>query len=202
MTRTGNGKKYALIAAVCFAAYAFYLISLILSILDSDADGVTAIDVFHWITVFGMPVALFMKNKKAVIAVFGANAFISLVRFFINGIPTLIKWVAHTNLSTAGKIVVWCSHFIGFFLGAVFAAITVLAVLSLKGVPIVSKNLVGLSVFVALSIVLHLVILLTGILSEYVSTSYPRDIFVIIRLVGCFIIGLWLKDDAEAQRAS
>ena len=82
---------------------------------------------------------------------------------------------------------------------AVHAAVTILAVVSLKRKTIASKILVVLKILAALAVVINLGYELVVYLMEQISSG-PYALFYtllgIIQVIGCFITGLWLKEDA------
>ena len=75
MTKTESGKKYALIAAICYAVYAIYnIIDGIIYVSNYEYATITVFNILFWIGMLGMAVALFVKNQKIVIAAAGDNA--------------------------------------------------------------------------------------------------------------------------------
>ena len=75
MTKTESGKKYALIAAICYAVYAIYnIIDVIIYVSNYEYATITVFKILFWIRMLGMAVALFVKNQKIVIAAAGVNA--------------------------------------------------------------------------------------------------------------------------------
>ena len=74
MTKTESGKKYALIAATCYAVYAIYnIIDVIIYVSNYEYATITVFKILFWIGMLGMAVALFVKNQKIVIAAAGVN---------------------------------------------------------------------------------------------------------------------------------
>lgn len=75
MTKTESGKKYALIAAICYAVSAIYnIINIIIYVSNSEYATITVFNILFCIGMLGMAVALFVKNHEIVIVAAGVKA--------------------------------------------------------------------------------------------------------------------------------
>ena len=75
MTNTENGKKYSIIAAICFAVLAvYYVISDIVYYSGNEYSSLSFLDILGWAIAIGFAVTLFLKNKFAVTIVSGIYA--------------------------------------------------------------------------------------------------------------------------------
>ena len=116
MTKTESGKKYALIAAICYAVYAIYnIIDGIIYVSNYEYATITVFNILFWIGMLGMAVALFVKNQKIVIAAAGVNALL--------GAYYIVTYFSLWNL---------CD-----FLA--YASVVVFVILTLKGNDVVKK---------------------------------------------------------------
>lgn len=119
MAKTENAKKFSLIAAICYTIIALnslYLnIKRIIYVLNSDYATINVWSVIFLLVNLGMAVALFMKNKKAVVVPMGIEALYDA--YYVISYFTLI-------------------NFCGF---AVSAGVVVLIAFSIKGNSAVKK---------------------------------------------------------------
>ena len=176
MTKTESGKKYALIAAICYAVYAIYnIINRIIYVSNSEYATITGFNILLWIGMLGMAVALFMKNHKIVIAAAGVNALL--------GAYHIVSYFSLWNL---------CD-----FLA--YASVVVFVVLTLKGNDVVKKIW-----FVPAAVLLlgYVIYWITDGYFEFLSVAWKSMLVSIVEIVALLFVGMWVKEIIAPAEAS
>ena len=176
MTKTESGKKYALIAAICYAVCAIYdIINGIIYVSNSEYATITVFSILFWIIMFGMAVALFVKNRKIIIAAAGGNA---LLRAYYT-----VTYFSLWNL---------CD-----FLA--YASVVVFVVLTLKGNDVVKKIwFVPAAVFLLGCIIGWI----TGGYFDFLSVAWKSMLGSIVEIVALLFVGMWVKEIVAPPEAS
>ena len=176
MTKTESGKKYALIAAICYAVYAIYnIINGIIYVSNSEYATITVFDILFWIGMLGMAVALFVKNQKIVIAAAGVNALLGA--YYI---------VAYFSL--------W--HLCVFL---AYASVVVFVILTLKGNDVVKKIWFVPAAVLLLGCVIGWI---TGGYFEFLSAAWKSMLVSIVEIVALLFVGMWVKEIVAPAEAS
>lgn len=176
MTKTESGKKYALIAAICYAVYAIYnIINRIIYVSNSEYATITVFNILFWIGMLGMAVALFMKNQKIVIAAAGVNALL--------GAYYIVSYFSLWNL---------CD-----FLA--YASVVVFVALTLKGNDVVKKIWFVPAAVLLLGCVIGWI---TGGYFEFLSAAWKSMLVSIIEIVALLFVGMWVKEVVAPAEAS
>lgn len=167
MISTDKGKKYALIAAICYLIIATYEIIYRINIVRNyDFASITALNILFWIILISFAVALFIKKTKALIFVAGADAMLNiyyLISYFT--LPNLFTFIA--------------SGILVFIL-----------VLSLNGNDIVKKLwfIPGLA-----RIFSNIIIWISYEYFSHISIAWKFILLDIINAAALIFIGLWLE---------
>lgn len=176
MTKSESGKKFALIAAICFAITAAYdIINRIIYVSNYEYATITVLNIIWWCILIGYAVTLFLKNSKTIIFVAGAEALLNaydLISYF--SLLKLLTFVAS---------------------GALVAVI----VLATKGHPIVKKLwfLPGAAMMLG-----KLIGWIQYEYFSYLSVTWKTILFGIIEVAAIVFIGMWLKKkDAPVSAA-
>lgn len=168
MIKSESGKKYALIAAICYAVYAAYnIINRIIFVSRSYYASLTALNVLSWIGMIGMAVALFMKNQKIAIAAAGVNALLGayyIIRYF--SLWKLCDFLA-------------------------YAAIVVFLVLSLKGNDVVKKIWFVPAAVLLLGCVIGWI---TDGYFKFLWAEWKSMLVSIVEIVALLFVGMWVKE--------
>lgn len=176
MTKTESGKKYALIAAICYAVYAIYnIINRIIYASKSEYFTITVFNILFWIGMLGMVVALFMKNQKIVIAAAGVNALLGAYYF--------VSYFSLWNL---------CD-----FLA--YASVVVFVILTLKGNDVVKKIWFVPAAVLLLGCVIGWI---TGGYFEFLSAAWKSMLVSIVEIVALLFAGMWVKEIVAPAEAS
>lgn len=176
MTKTESGKKYALIAAICYAVYAIYnIINGIIYVSNSEYATITVFDILFWIGMLGMAVALFVKNQKIVIAAAGVNALL--------GAYYIVAYFSLWNL---------CD-----FLA--YASVVVFVILTLKGNDVVKKIWFVPAAVLLLGCVIGWI---TGGYFEFLSAAWKSMLVSIVEIVALLFVGMWVKEIVAPAEAS
>ena len=176
MTKTESGKKYALIAAICYAVYAIYnIINRIIYVSNSEYATITVFNILFWIGMLGMAVALFMKNQKIVITAAGVNALL--------GAYYIVTYFSLWNL---------CD-----FLA--YASVVVFVVLTLKGNDVVKKIWFVPAAVLLLGCVIGWT---TGGYFEFLSAAWKSMLVSIVEIVALLFAGMWVKEIVAPAEAS
>lgn len=176
MTKTESGKKYALIAAICYAVYAIYnIINRIIYVSNSKYATITVFNILFWIGMLGMAVALFVKNQKIVIAAAGVNALL--------GAYYIVTYFSLWNL---------CD-----FLA--YASVVVFVILTLKGNDVVKKIWFVPAAVLLLGCVIGWI---TGRYFEYLSAAWKSMLVSIVEIVALLFAGMWVKEIVAPAEAS
>lgn len=176
MTKTESGKKYALIAAICYAAYAIYsIINRIIYVSNSEYATITVFNILFWIGMLGMAVALFMKNQKIVITAAGVNALL--------GAYYIVTYFSLWNL---------CD-----FLA--YASVVVFVILTLKGNDVVKKIWFVPAAVLLLGCVIGWI---TGGYFEFLSAAWKSMLVSIVEIVALLFAGMWVKEIVAPAEAS
>ena len=176
MTKTESGKKYALIAAICYAVYAIYnIINRIIYVSNSEYATITVFNILFWIGMLGMAVALFVKNQKIVIAAAGVNALL--------GAYYIVTYFSLWNL---------CD-----FLA--YASVVVFVVLTLKGNDVVKKIWFIPAAVLLLGCVIGWT---TGGSFEFLSAAWKSLLVSIVEIVALLFAGMWVKEIVAPAEAS
>lgn len=176
MTKTESGKKYALIAAICYAVYAIYnIINRIIYVSNSEYATITVFNILFWIGMLGMAVALFVKNQKIVIAAAGVNALL--------GAYYIVTYFSLWNL---------CD-----FLA--YASVVVFVVLTLKGNDVVKKIWFVPAAVLLLGCVIGWI---TGGYFEFLSAAWKSMLVSIVEIVALLFAGMWVKEIVAPAEAS
>lgn len=170
MTKVENGKKYSLIAALCYAVITLYAIINRIVYVNNNPDyaSITAFNIIYWIILIALAVTLFLKNKKAVVVAAGANALLFIYY--------LTQYFSVWNLFD--------------FLS--YAIVVVIIVLALKGNDVASK------IWFLAGAILLLGNMIGWFKFEYfshLSATWKSILFVLIETSALFFSGLWLKND-------
>ena len=176
MTKTESGKKYALIAAICYAVYAIYnIINRIIYVSNSEYATITVFNILFWIGMLGMAVALFVKNQKIVIAAAGVNALLGayyIVTYF--SLWNLCDFLAYTS-------------------------VVVFVVLTLKGNDVVKKIWFVPAAVLLLGCVIGWI---TGGYFEFLSAAWKSMLVSIVEIVALLFAGMWVKEIVAPAEAS
>lgn len=176
MTKTESGKKYALIAAICYAVYAIYsIINRIIYVSNSEYATITVFNILFWIGMLGMAVALFVKNQKIVIAAAGVNALL--------GAYYIVTYFSLWNL---------CD-----FLA--YASVVVFVILTLKGNDVVKKIWFVPAAVLLLGCVIGWI---TGGYFEFLSAAWKSMLVSIVEIVALLFAGMWVKEIVAPAEAS
>lgn len=173
MTKTESGKKYALIAAICYAVYAIYnIIDVIIYVSNYEYATITVFKILFWIRMLGMAVALFVKNQKIVIAAAGVNALLG-------------AYYIVTNFS------LWnlCD-----FLA--YASVVVFVILTLKGNDVVKKIWFVPAAVLLLGCVIDWIEFLSA------TWIWKSMLVSIVEIVALLFVGMWIKEDATPAEAA
>lgn len=176
MTKTESGKKYALIAAICYAVYAIYnIINIIIYVSNSEYATITVFNILFWIGMLGMAVALFVKNQKIVIAAAGVNALLGayyIVTYF--SLWNLCDFLAYTS-------------------------VVVFVVLTLKGNDVVKKIWFIPAAVLLLGCVIGWI---TDGYFEFLSAAWKSMLVSIVEIVALLFVGMWVKEIVAPAEAS
>ncbi|MCH5170197.1 MAG: hypothetical protein J1F24_02805 [Oscillospiraceae bacterium] len=170
-----NCKKYALIAAICYAVYGAYSIinRIIYVVQNPDYAAITALNIIFWIATISLAVTLFMKNEKAVIVAAGVNV-------LLNGYY-LVAYFSLWNLLTF----------------VAYAALVVIAVLALKGNA-------GIKKIWFLPAVVMLLGCLIGWFSygyfSYIFATWNSMLFSVVEIAALVFVGMWLKANTTSKQ--
>ena len=176
MPQAETGKKFSLIAAICYTIYALYnIINRIIYVSNSDYDTITALNIIFWIVALGMAVTLFMKNKKAVVAAAGGNALL--------GAYYIISYFSLWNL---------CDF-------VAYAGAVVLIALSIKGNSAVKKIWFVPALVLLVGCVIGWI---NGGYFRYLSAAWKPILFGIVETAALLFAGMWLKEDAMPAEAA
>lgn len=176
MTKTESGKKYALIAAICYAVSAIYnIINRIIYVSNSEYATITVFNILFWIGMLGMAVALFMKNHEIVIVAAGVNALL--------GAYYIVSYFSLWNL---------CD-----FLA--YASVVVFVILTLKGNDVVKKIW-----FVPAAVLLFGCVIgwITVGYFEFLSAAWKSMLVSIVEIVALLFAGMWVKEIVAPAEAS
>ncbi len=174
MTKSETGKKYFLIAAICYMVLGLYSIVARIFISHSFVEHIVS-SVIFWIATIGMATALFMKNKKAVVAAAGVKAL----------------YVAYYTISSFSL-----SNLCDFI---AYAGAVVLIVLSIKGNSAVKE----IWFIPALAQLVSYII--DWILWHYFRFHYfywKTVLFALVEIAGLLFTGMWIKGDATSAQAA
>lgn len=173
MTKTESGKKYALIAAICYAVYAIYnIIDGIIYVSNYEYATITVFNILFWIGMLGMAVALFVKNQKIVIAAAGVNALL--------GAYYIVTYFSLWNL---------CD-----FLA--YASVVVFVILTLKGNDVVKKIWFVPAAVLLLGCVIDWIEFLPA------TWIWKSMLVSIVEIVALLFVGMWIKEDATPAEAA
>lgn len=176
MVKSETGKKFSLIAAICYTVYALYnIIIQIFYVLKSDYATITDLNIIFWIAAPGMAVTLFMKNKKAVVVAAGVNACLGayyIIRYF--SLWHLCDFVA-------------------------YAGTVALIILFLKGNAVVKKIWFVPAVVMLMGCVIDWI---NGGYFRFLFEAWKSMVFSIIEIVALLFTGMWLKEDAKPVKAA
>lgn len=173
MTKTESGKKYALIAAICYAVYAIYnIIDVIIYVSNYEYATITVFKILFWIRMLGMAVALFVKNQKIVIAAAGVNALL--------GAYYIVTYFSLWNL---------CD-----FLA--YASVVVFVILTLKGNDVVKKIWFVPAAVLLLGCVIDWIEFLSA------TWIWKSMLVSIVEIVALLFVGMWIKEDATPAEAA
>lgn len=172
MDKSENEKKYALIAAICYAAIAIY--SIIYRITDVNKKpeyaSITVVDILNRVIFIGFAVVLFIKNKKALLAVAGA--------YTVLNIYFLIQYFSLFNS----------------FYCLAYAALIIIIILALN------SNISATKLWFVAAVLLFLGRLITWITDGYFSYLYLSAVWesMLVSIIECVALmfsGMWIKDD-------
>ncbi len=173
MTKTESGKKYALIAAICYAVYAIYnIIDGIIYVSNYEYATITVFNILFWIGMLGMAVALFVKNQKIVIAAAGVNTLL--------GAYYIVTYFSLWNL---------CD-----FLA--YASVVVFVILTLKGNDVVKKIWFVPAAVLLLGCVIDWIEFLSA------TWIWKSMLVSIVEIVALLFVGMWIKEDATPAEAA
>lgn len=174
MTKTESGKKYALIAAICYAVYAIYnIINRIIYVSNFEYDTITVFNILFWIGMLGMAVSLFVKNQRIVIAAAGVNALLGAYNF-----------VTYFSL--------W---YLCDFLA--YASVVVFVILTLKGNDVVKKIW-----FVPAAVLLLGYVIDWIKYFEFLSAIWTSMLASIVQITALLFAGMWVKEIVAPAEAS
>lgn len=181
MTKSESGKKYALIAAICYAVCATYnIINRIIYVSNSDYASITVLNVLNWIAIIGMAVALFTKKDKIILGAVGINALL--------GAYSIISYRTLQHLIDFASYVDFVSY----------AALTALLVLALKGNVSVKKIWFVPGAAASLG---RLICWIQYGYFSYISAAWKMMFFGVIEIAAIFFIGMWLKESVAPVNA-
>ena len=168
-----SGKKYALIAAICYAVYAIYnIIDGIIYVSNYEYATITVFNILFWIGMLGMAVALFVKNQKIVIAAAGVNALL--------GAYYIVTYFSLWNL---------CD-----FLA--YASVVVFVILTLKGNDVVKKIWFVPAAVLLLGCVIDWIEFLSA------TWIWKSMLVSIVEIVALLFAGMWVKEIVAPAEAS
>ena len=183
MTKTESGKKYALIAAICYAVYAIYnIIDGIIYVSNYEYATITVFNILFWIGMLGMAVALFVKNQKIVIAAAGVNTLL--------GAYYIVTYFSLWNL---------CDFLGNLCDFLAYASVVVFVILTLKGNDVVKKIWFVPAAVLLLGCVIGWI---NGGYFRYLSAAWKPILFGIVEIAALLFAGMWLKEDAMPAEAS
>ena len=176
MTNAENGKKYSIIAAICFAVLAvYYVISDIVYYSGNEYSFLSFLDILSWAIAIGFAVTLFLKNKFAVTIVSGIYALLHayyIVRFF--SLYDLLHFLA-------------------------IVAVVVILALSLKNNQITKKIwFIG----AALLFVGTLIFWIQDGCFEYISVVWKAMLSDLVEIVAFLFVGLWVKESITSGQTA
>ena len=176
MSNTENGKKYSIIAVICFAVLAvYYVISDIVYYSGSKYSSLSFLDILSWAIAIGFAVTLFLKNKFAVTIVSGIYALLHV--YYI------VCYFALYNLLDLLAIV----------------AVVVILALSLKNNQITKKIwFIG----AALLFVGSLILWIQGGYFEYISAAWKAMLADLVEIVAFLFVGLWVKESITSSEST
>ena len=176
MSNTENGKKYSMIAAICFAVLAvYYVISDIVYYSGNKYSFLSFLDILGWAIAIGFAVTLFLKNKFAVTIVSGIYA---LLRVYY-----IVRYFSLYNLLNLLAIV----------------AVVVILALSLKNNQITKKIwFIG----AALLFVRTLILWIQGRYFEYISVAWIGMLSALVEIVAFLFAGLWVKESITSGQTA
>ena len=168
MTNTENGKKYSIIAAICFAVLAvYYVISDIVYYSGNEYSSLSFLDILGWAIAIGFAVTLFLKNKFAVTIVSGIYALLHV--YYI------VSYFSLYNLLDLLAIV----------------AVVVILVLSLKNNQITKKIwFIGAALLFAGTLILWI----QGRYFAFISAAWKVMLSALVEIVAFLFVGLWVKE--------
>lgn len=185
MTKSESGKKYALVAAICYVVCATYnIINRIIYVSNSDYDSITVLDVLYWIAIIGMAVALFTKKDKILLGAVGINALL--------GAYYIISYFSYFSLWNLLFSLRYLLNFVSY------AALTALLVLALKGNVSVKKIWFVPGAAASLGCLIGWI--QYGYFS-YISATWKMMFFNVIEIAAIFFIGMWLKESVAPVNA-
>lgn len=181
MDKSEIGKKYALVAAICYAAIAIYSIINRIIYAHNYYPGyasITAVNILTWVILIGFAVVLFMKNKKALLAVAGANTVLNMYFLIQNfSLFNLFDFIA-------------------------YAALIIIIILALK------SNISATKIWFSAAVLLFVGSLIMWIeygYFSYLSAAWKSILVTIIECVALMLSGMWIKNDlspAETTQAN
>ncbi len=174
MTNTENGKKYSIIAAICFAVLAvYYVISDIVYYSGNEYRSLSFLDILGWAIAIGFAVTLFLKNKFAVTIVSGIYALLHV--YYIVHAYYIVSYFSLYNLLDLLAIV----------------AVVVILVLSLKNNQITKKIwFIG----AALLFVGTLILWIQDRYFAFISAAWKEMLSALVEIVAFLFVGLWVKE--------
>ena len=167
MTNVKPGKKFAIIAALCYAVTVLYNIITRISFVDSVV-GVHFI--ISWVIIIALAVALFLRSKKSVVVAAGANILCYLYY--------LINYFS-----------VW--HLFDFL---AYAILVVVIVLAIKGSAAISKMwfLAGATLLLG-----NMIGWFQFNYFSRLSGTWEAILFAVVEAAALILCGLWLKNDTS-----
>lgn len=192
MTKSETEKKYSLIAAICYTVYVLYcIINAIVFVLQYDYATITAWDIIFWIPSISMAVALFMKNKKAVVVAAGIKVLYNACYFFF--------YVRHL-FSDSKYFLYDCVYFLWKFSAlAAYISAVVLIILSIKCNSIVKKIWFLPSVVLISGCIIHWI---TNHYFFMFSHVWDSMLFSILECVALLFVGMWIKEGITASNTA
>lgn len=170
-----DNNSYAFFAGVCYAIYGLYeIITRCISAQNSGDGSLKPLDFILFVAVFGMAVALFLKEEKGVVAAAGVYALLELFYLFYQDVVEMFFEMFFYDLF----------HFISYTL------VIALILLTLK------KNAIAQKIWFApdAARVLSFLFILDGYIFFLLNYGTWRLLCYLAEIGGLILIGLWVKE--------
>ena len=185
MDKSEKGKKYALIAAICYSAIAIYLIinRIVYAHNNPEHTSIPVVTILTWIIFIGFAVFLFIKNKKALLVVAGANTILDIYHM-------LNIYFLSQNSDFVFYLFDFFAYAASFF---AYTALIIILILALKA----NSSSTRIWFLAAALLFVGSVIkwMSYGSLSYIISTAWKSILKNIIECFALMLSGMWIKND-------